>query len=73
MKKIEFDGDIYNKSAVIRAATGFSNVAKITVTQIGSKILCVLVSSKYNEETTIKEFGNYVIDCMNQRPVDERC
>jgi hypothetical protein len=64
--KIRYDGNIYTEKAIVRAADDYSQIAKVTVKFHDQYIECSFSHCQYDEKTTISEFSNYIIDCMNQ-------
>lgn len=64
--KIKYDSNIYAEQAIIHAANDYSAIAKVTVKSSDRYIECSFSDCNYDEETTIKEFSNYIIDRMNQ-------
>lgn len=71
--KIKYDGNIYAERAVIRAANDYSAIAKVTIASDGRDIKCSFSDCSYDEETTVREFSNYIIGQMNQETKYDNC
>ncbi|MBR0406276.1 MAG: HxsD-like protein [Eggerthellaceae bacterium] len=57
--------EIYQKSFVEKAILAYASIARIDVTTKGDYILCAFRQCTYDENLTVKEFENYLIDLTN--------
>lgn len=64
---MEFDLRIYDVGAIRSAAAAFRELAHIELEMRNQKLLCTFTECKFGKNTTMREFGNYVIGCMNHR------
>lgn len=65
MKRIELNKSIYNTGLVTQAIEAFDNLCKIKIVENGNYIECEFSNCVYDEDTTAKEFENYIIDLLN--------
>ena len=66
MTKLLLSKDIYKLSLINETASAFSTLAKISLYDDGSYIVCLFENCTYSKEQTIKEFENYLIDLCNK-------
>ena len=66
MTKLLLSKDIYKTILIDETAIAFSNLAKISLYDDGSYIVCLFENCVYSKEQTIKEFENYLIDLSNK-------
>ena len=67
MKIRKFDLDIYPVSIIKKAVLDYSHIAKIVVTPRKKYAVCHFLWCKVNEERTVDEFSNYLIDLISVR------
>ena len=64
MKIIKFDARIYPESILNKAISDYGKLSTIIYTKIRQNYVCCFVNCIYDEDETILEFGNYMIDLM---------
>ncbi len=64
--KIQFDRSIYSVEIIKRAIIDYSSISKIELTIDDTQTSCTFNECKFDKEITIREFANYLIDCINQ-------
>ena len=67
MIETRFNSEIYSQKAISIAAEAYKDLAEISISVTPEESLVIFDQCEYDEEQTVKEFGNYVIDVMNQR------
>ena len=67
MIETRFNSEIYSQTAISIAAEAYKDLAEISISDTPEGFLVIFDQCEYDEEQTVKEFGNYVIDVMNQR------
>ena len=67
MKIRKFDLDIYTVSIIKKAVLDYSHIAKIVVTPKKKHTVCHFLWCKADEERTVDEFSNYLIDLISVR------
>ena len=66
MNALEFDGALYPASAVRRAISDYTSIAKIAIEETEKGCICRIEASAAPMELTALEFANYVLElsCM---------
>ena len=59
---MEFDLSLYSKQAVLQAISDYKEIAVINWRIITDVFQCEFSQTKYDLETTMNEFGNYVLE-----------
>ena len=67
MNELKLSKEIYNYSLVKTAAKEFADISNILVSNEENYVKCIFSKCVYDDEITLKEFENYVIDLSNQR------
>lgn len=65
MNKLFLSREIYSVVYIKQAIEAFSELSEIALTSSDDCFVCTFNSTKYETETTIKEFENYLIDLYN--------
>lgn len=65
MKVLKLNKDIFSKEQLISAKKAYLPIAKIHITENNKYWLCYFSKCKYDIDTTIHEFDNYMINSMN--------
>ena len=65
MTTITFNKELYTGESVSAAAAAFQSLAKFNISDEQSYIAVSVSDCLYDEKQTLAEFGNYVIDFMN--------
>lgn len=61
MKMIRFSKNIYSQNSIRQACTAYRELAKIDIVEMKDHFLVTFRKCQYDEETTVKEFENYLI------------
>ena len=64
MKIRKYDLEIYPLSIIRQGAKDYSHIAKIVVTPLKKQVTCYFIWCKTDEERTVDEFSNYLIDLI---------
>lgn len=64
MITVEFNAEIYSEDSINQAISAYKEYARITISRIANSIKCSIDNCIYDEETTVKEFCNYVLGCV---------
>ena len=67
MEKIRLNKELFLYDDILQSIEVFSDICNFSVGNQGNYYLCYLKSSIYDEEETIKEFENYLIDLSNKK------
>lgn len=67
MRRVKYDSGIYTYETIRQAIKDYKELAFIVPTRLQNSTVCNFMMTKYDEELTIKEFGNYLIDLMNSK------
>ena len=70
MKTKRFDLEIYPLDLLRQAAHDYSKIAKIVIVPSKKFALCHFSRCKTDEQLTVNEFGNYVIELIGSRGQD---
>ena len=65
MAVITFNKELYSIQSVNAAIEAFKNFADFKTSENQSYITVSVVNCRYDENQTVAEFGNYIIDSMN--------
>ena len=65
MVEIKFNKELYSIRSIHAAAEAFRHLADFSISEDQTYITVTVAHCRYNEDITISEFGNYVIDSMN--------
>lgn len=63
----KFDLDIYPMEQLQRAAKEYSSLANVKIFRAGTFANCLFTHCKYDQQLTVDEFCNYVIDLIGSR------
>ena len=63
----KFDLDIYPMEQLQRAAKEYSSLANVKIFRAGTFANCLFMQCKYDQQLTVDEFCNYVIDLIGSR------
>lgn len=66
----KFDLEIYPLELIRRAARDYSKVARIVIVPSKKFAQCHFLWCKADEQLTVNEFGNYVIELIGSRGQD---
>lgn len=69
MKTKNYDLNIYPLDVIKKAKYDYSEIANVTVVVLGKTAKCIFNKCKTDEEVTVKEFGNYLIDLIGSRSI----
>ena len=64
MKIRTFDLEIYALSAIQQAVQDYAHIANIRVLPLKNQVKCIFTKCRAQEQLTVQEFSNYVIDLM---------
>ncbi len=64
MKAIKLRTDIYSDCAIVQAVLAYRDIAAITISHQGAYAICEFENCAFNEDQTVQEFENYVIDLV---------
>lgn len=64
MKIRKFDLDIYPLSIIRKGAKDYSHIAKVVVAPEKNHTTCYFIWCKVDEQRTVDEFSNYLIDLI---------
>ena len=62
-----FDGELYDKAALLQAAQDYSALARIEVKETAQGYVCSFDECRYDPERTRLEFANYALE-LTARP-----
>jgi hypothetical protein len=65
MKILTLNKNIYSKKAISLACEAYRDFATILLAELGGNYIILFRKCRYNPETTIKEFENYLIGVEN--------
>lgn len=65
MTKIDLSSEIYSENSVVQAARAYRGYADISVETKSGYIIVTFKKCRYDEQTTVKEFENYLIGAEN--------
>ena len=65
MAAITFNKELYSVQSVHAAVDAFSHLADFKVIDNQTYMIVIVENCRYDEDRTVAEFGNYVIDSMN--------
>lgn len=71
MKIVRFSKEIYDLLYLQNAILTYKKIATIDVEHDELNWNCRFTDCKFNEERTASEFGNYVIDLMNSKKIND--
>lgn len=67
MNKLELKTDVYNIENIEKACVAYKDYAKIKIKMKNNRIELIFCKCKYNDDITIKEFENYLINVENMK------
>lgn len=67
MKTLKYDLDIYPLAAIKQAVSDYSHIAKIMMLHRKGYVICTFIWCAADENQTIAEFSNYLIDLIGSR------
>lgn len=67
MKEIRLNKQLYILEDIDETIKAFSDIGKFSFSEQDHYYLCCLKSSIYDDEETINEFENYLIDLSNKK------
>jgi len=62
-----FNKQIYDSECLRKAAEDFSTIAEISLQDNDKNWICIFSRCLNNDELTVKEYSNYVLDLMNNK------
>ena len=62
-----FDGELYDKAALLQAARDYGALARIEVKETAQGYACSFSECRYDPERTRLEFANYALELTAQR------
>ena len=65
MSKVKINKNIFGKETVLRAMEEYSGIATINVNETDEYFDLDFDNCKYDQEETVKEFENFLIDLTN--------
>lgn len=65
MTELKLNTDIFDISCVEKTATAYKALCKIKINKTDNYMICRFTDCLYDEEETVREFENYIIDLMN--------
>lgn len=65
--KASFDLDIYSASAIKQGIVDYQDIAGFSVTKNDNIMILQIVWAKFDEEVTLAEFANYVLQLSIRR------
>ena len=66
MIEVKYNSEIYSRKAILSAAEAYKDLAEISISDNSGGFSVIFDHCVYDEIQTVKEFGNFVIDFMNQ-------
>lgn len=67
MKELLLNKDIYSENSILIAREQFNKLCKVQIVQYDVYCKCIFSECIYDENETVKEFENYLIDFINTR------
>lgn len=64
---ISFPKIIYSEATILRAIQDYSAICRIEMSQSSTEYNCSFFDCKVNQQLTIHEFANYLIELSNSR------
>lgn len=64
MKTVRYDSRIYPVEIIEKAIYDYSSLCEIQKIEEQDQIILSFDNTKYNEEITVKEFNNYLLDLI---------
>lgn len=65
MKNFSLSTELFVRESIVCACNRFLDLAEITITECNGYYDLQIAHSRWDEESTMREFENYVIDLMN--------
>lgn len=65
MNELKLSTNIFGIRNVEKAIVAYKDLCKIGINYTGNYIICEFTDCIYDNEETIREFENYIIDLMN--------